>query len=63
LKEELEVLETKIYKEGRVKRNRQGLLDVTTSKLKANSEQFDELYNLTVRLCKDYNKLGKIILS
>lgn len=35
----------------------QEMLDFAESKLKENSQEFDELFDLTVKLCKDYKKL------
>lgn len=35
----------------------QELLDLAHSKLKDNSQQYDELFDLTVKMCKDYKKL------
>ena len=55
--QQLEALDAKIYKEGRVKRNMQELLDLAHSKLRDNSQQYDELFDLTVKMCKDYKKL------
>ena len=54
---ELETLDDKIYREGREKRNLQELLDLANSKLKDNSRSYDELFDLTVKMCKDYKKL------
>lgn len=51
------MLDGKIYKEGRIKRNMQELLDLAHSKLKENSRGYDELFDLTVKLCRDYKKL------
>jgi hypothetical protein len=55
--QELETLDDKIYREGREKRNLQELLDLANYKLKENSRSYDELFDLTVKLCKDYKKL------
>ena len=57
LMQQLEVLDAKIYREGRVKRNMQELLDLAHSKLRDNSQNYDELFDLTVRMCKDFRKL------
>lgn len=32
-------------------------LDLAQSKLKENSKEYDELFDLTVKMCKDYKKM------
>ena len=50
LYKDLESLDQIIYKEGRIKRKRQNLLDSLSFKLKSNSEDYDELLELTTSL-------------
>jgi hypothetical protein len=54
---DLESLDQIIYKEGRVKRNRQNLLDSMLSKLKDTTEQYDKLFSILVNIEKKYKEL------
>ena len=58
LYKDLESLDQIIYKEGRVKRKRQNLLDSLSFQLKSNSEDYDELLQLTSNLAQRYNTLA-----
>lgn len=54
---DLESLDQIIYKEGRIKRNRQNLLDSMLSKLKNCTNDYDELFKVALIIEKKYREL------
>ena len=54
---DLESLDQIIYKEGRIKRNRQNLLDSMLSKLKDCTMEYDELFSLACLIEQRYKEL------